>query len=198
VADRKIERTRVEPVVLNVATNPLVQEAPRREGDSILSVRAIVLFILEHWATVLLAAAVIFVLIWIGPGAARTVRDQYVRRRAAYRQSEAFAYAAFRGATRRGNARDIYRALLGWVARFEPAGSQRTLAALKAVAHDPKLDAEIVSIEHDLFGQRAPRGPASFKALGKQVGTVRRRSSVEKQELHSAHSLSRAINPGAD
>ncbi len=194
-ADKKIDRMRIEPVTLNVAANSLVQDAPPPERDGVSSVRAAVLFLLDHSAAVLLVIAVISVLIWIEPSTVRTVRDELARRRAAYLRSEAFAYSAFRDATHLGNAQNVYRTLLAWVSCFEPAGPQRTLASLKAAAGDPSLDEELASIEGRLFAAEDPRTSPSFSVLGKRIDAVRRRLSIKNDRSSVSHSLPRMVNP---
>ncbi|MBX9841234.1 MAG: BatD family protein, partial [Xanthobacteraceae bacterium] len=93
VRDRRIERVRIEPVVLHVADSPLAKAPVASERQALPGMRAVVLLLLDHGPAVLLALVALAALAWALPRAARAMAAGVKRRRDAWRQSEAFAYA---------------------------------------------------------------------------------------------------------
>ncbi|MBX9827420.1 MAG: BatD family protein [Xanthobacteraceae bacterium] len=193
VRDQRIERARIERVVLHVADNPLAKTLAASGRRTLPDLREMVLFLLDHWLALVLALAALAGLAWTLPRAARAMAAVMKRRRDAWRQSEAFAYAGLRAAARRGDAGNTYSALLGWLARFEPAAPAHTIGALKAVARDPQLDREIAGIERHLFAPAGDNAEWSAHRLMRQVKRIRRRCAPPRSSKTAA--LAPAVNP---
>jgi hypothetical protein len=195
VRDRKIERVRIEPVAFQVADNPLAKAPAAAERRTTPNLREAVLFVLDHWLAVLLGIAGLAMLVWALPRAARAAITDFKRRRAAYRQSEAFAYAGLRAAARSGDAGKTYAALLGWLSRFEPVAPSHTIGALRAVARDAQLDREIAGLERHLFAPAGDKAEWSARHVMQRVRRARRLPALERGR--EAAALPPTMNPSA-
>jgi hypothetical protein len=190
--DRKVERARLEPVVLSVAAAPAAAAPSARPQAT--TWRRIVLFVLDHWLALVTALAAAAALAWLAPRVVRTLHRRWVQRRDRYRASEAYAFAALRRAARRGDAAKTYAALLDWVARFDPAASDRTAASLVRAADDPALAREIAALERMLF---APQGAAAWspRSFARRIGVARRR--LRRVAHRTDRVLPHTLNPSA-
>ena len=152
------------------------------------------MFLGDHWIALAVTLAVIAALAWIAPPIARDLQRRFARRRAAYRASEAFAFARLRAAARRGDATQTYFALLGWLARFTPIAPERTVAALLRTARDPALEREIASLEHKLFGP--PDATHHWSARGLTPRIVAARQDLRRRAVRAGEgTLPRELNP---
>jgi len=152
----------------------------------------------DHWLLAVITLAAIAGLAWMAPRVVGTIAAGYRQRRAAYLQSEAWSFAQFRSAARRGRVKAAYFALLDWLQRFAPAAPLHSLESLKKAAGDPALDHDIGSIERQLF---APDGDASHCSpvqLMRRVSIARRRLQRQVSQAETARPLPRQLNPNAD
>jgi hypothetical protein len=132
VERQSIEKSRLGSAVIHVADAPETQSSKRGSVPS--AVRRVTLYLFDHWSVLLLIAVATAGAVWMGPKLARVVRADIQQRRAAYRNSEAWAFKALRRAAHHGNAADIYAALLQWLQRFDPIAPQYTVGAFRALA----------------------------------------------------------------
>jgi hypothetical protein len=90
----------------------------------------------------------------------------------------------------------MYFALLDWLQRFEPAAPEHTIHALKAAANDTALEAELASIERQLFAPPQPSaGHWSPRRLLRQVSVARRDLRRTSAASGSSRQLSQQLNP---
>jgi hypothetical protein len=175
VRGQRIERARIEPVVLQVADDPSLKADAGSAGTSPSRLRSVLAYLADHWLIALMILAALAVVAWITPGAVRALLAWNRKRREAYRASERCAFADLEAAARSGDAGKTYFALLAWLQRFARAGPAHTIASFKAAARDPELDREIAVIEQCLFA-RNQVGPAwNGRNFSRQVASARRR-----------------------
>jgi len=196
--EQKIEVAHLGAVPLQVVANPAQASSSggaatsRRNWDMLIGLTA------DHWLLAVITLAAIAGLAWMAPRVVGTIAAGYRQRRAAYLQSEAWSFAQFRSAARRGRVKAAYFALLDWLQRFAPAAPPHSLESLKKAAGDPALDHDIGSIERQLF---APDGDASHCSpvqLMRRVSIARRRLQRQVSQAETARPLPRQLNPNAD
>jgi hypothetical protein len=190
----RIETAHLDAVTLQVAANPGMEAArvgapARRSGWA-----AVAGFVLDHWTGVIAAIAGVIALAWIAPRLARAIAARHRRRRAAYLQSEQFAFDMLRRAARSGDARTSYFALLDWLQRFAPA---RTVNELTTAAHDPVLEQEVTALETQLFANERGGADWSPQKFMRHVSTARRGLGRMTGRCEAQAALP-PINPRAD
>jgi hypothetical protein len=195
VKDQKVERAQVESVALQILDDPSRSQSGPMHRSELSEARKLVLFVLDHWLAIVLGVGLLALMIGVLPAVTRGWLSRMRRRRAAYRQSEAFAYSELRRVSRRGDARAVYAALLNWLSRFEPAAPSHTLQALKNYARDPALADEIAVLEKQLFAKAEMPAPWSPRLLIRRVASARRKG--DRRRFAAVHSLPRNLNPGA-
>lgn len=192
----RIETARLDAVSIEVAVNPALESAATGALTR-WSGRVIVDLILEHWALVLLALIVFAALAWTVPRLVRAISTDYRRRRELYFRSERFSFDRLRRATRRGDARQSYFALLEWLQRFEPLAAPRTIGMLEATARDPVLGREIATLERKLFDRKPATVGWSSRRMLRSVAAARR--NLQGNSNHSRKALpSAGLNPGGN
>ena len=192
--DGKIEHTRVEGAKLQVAENPALA-APHQDVTR-LSIRRLVVLLADHAWLALLIVFILSAVAWFAPVVISALRRRATQRREAYRRSEAFAFSQFRTAARRGDANKTYFALLDWIAHLGSTPSANGLHAFRIAANDPALDAEVASVERQLFG-----GPAAGEHRWTPRHLMSRVTAARKQLRREATSGRRThplptLNPG--
>ncbi|MCP4620134.1 MAG: protein BatD [Bradyrhizobium sp.] len=196
IGSGKVERIHLDEVPLAVAVNPAEPAAGAAGGQGARrNFDAAVDLLAEHWLIALLALAALGIAGWFAPRAIRAVSAGRKRRHAAYLQSEEFSFHQFRHAARRGDARAIYFALLDWLQRFEPAAPDHTIQALKAAANDATLEAELESIERQLFAPQPGAGHWTPRRLLRQVTLARRDLRRRAAGRSEARQLPPELNP---
>jgi hypothetical protein len=190
----RIETAHLDAVTLQVAANPDM-DAARAGAPADRSRWATVAgFVLDHLNALIAAIAGLAALAWIAPRLARAIAARHRRRRAAYLQSEQFAFDMLRRVARRGDARASYFALLDWLRRFGPA---RTVNELTTAAHDPGLEREVTALETQLFANKQGEAAWSPRKFIRHVGTARR-SLDRVTDRREAQAALPPINPRAD
>jgi hypothetical protein len=156
LSDKKIERAEIPAITLAVAAGTGAPDASNGENARPVMPqwRRLLQGLVQHWPSALLTVGALVALAWLGPRATRFARIQLHRRREAYRQSEVAAFESLREALRGHDAARSHAALLSWLARFEPAGPDNTVAAFCSKANDPELDRELALLEAELFAGR--------------------------------------------
>jgi hypothetical protein len=141
-----------------------------------------------------LAAAALGLVAWVAPRAARAAAASHRARRAAYLQSEAFAFGQLRQAVRRRDAKKTYFALLDWLTRFDGAAPDHTVEALTTAARNPALDRQIVAIENELFASKQDAERWSPGQFLRGVNAARR--GLHRRPGHNRRStLPEELNP---
>lgn len=191
--EQKVERARIDSVSLHVADNPSLKTSAAPETQAVPDTRRTILFLIDHWRTTLAFLITAGALAWFGPRVVRTAVAWIRRRRNAYRSSEAFAFAQLRTSARNGDPTSTYFAMLYWLRRFEPAAPSHTVAALKGIARDDRLDREIGRIERRLYAAQDCDPDWSARELTKRLAFVRRR--LHRRSLQQKATLPAEINP---
>ena len=195
----KIERVHLDEVPLAVAANPAEPAASAEGGQGArLSVNGILDLVTEHWMLALLALVTLGAASWFAPGVFRVVAANWKRRRAAYMQSEGFFFDRLRRTARSGDASATYFALLDWLQRFGPAAPDHTIQSLKVAANDAALDAELGSIERQLFAARPDHEHWSSRRLLRQVTAARRDLRRRAAARSASRQLPPELNPAGD
>jgi hypothetical protein len=171
VKSQRVERTSVEAVALQVLQGPAEPSSTAQPRSGLSAVRKAMLFVLDHWLAILSSLAAIAVAILVLPSTIGNFAARIRHRRAAYRQSETFAYRELRRAAHRGDAPATYRALLTWLSRSEP--TPRTLASLKSQAGDRVLSEQIGALEAALFAPNVRLGTWSPERLLRRLKVAR-------------------------
>ena len=154
--------------------------------------RDVVDVVAVRWPIALAAAVVLAILAWFAPRGISAVAKAIWRRRAAYLQSEAWAFRQLRAA--RGAGR-TYSRLLAWLQRFEPIGADRSIASLTLAARDPALQREISALQNELFSPDRRTGGWSRRALMRHVASARRELRRQSHLDREVAGLPRYINP---
>jgi hypothetical protein len=195
VKRQAIATARVQPVTLHVADSPAAHQL--NAGNAASALRRAVLYLLDHWVLLLMAAIATAGAAWLLPSLAHVARATIRHRLAAYRASEAWAFKALRRTSRRGDAGDTYAAFLQWLRRFEPVAPQYTVSAFRAAAHDARLDREIVLIERRLYAASRPLSVWLPRVFVSRVAAARRRLRWTEASTARNVSLPPTINPGS-
>jgi hypothetical protein len=191
--ESKIEVAHLDAVTLQVAANAagvssVGASASRWNWGDIVQLAA------DHRLSALIALVVLALLAWFAPRLAQTIAIRQRQRRESWLRFESCFFERLRQATRRGDARGAYFALLEWLQRFEPTAPLHSVEALKAAARDSALDLQLNSIEHELF---APdRGDAAWspRELLRRVSAARR--NLRRRAVGGARtSLPGQLNP---
>ena len=195
--DGKVERARMDPIVLHVADNPAVHAGGGGEASAVgWDWRTPVEWIFDHWLLAAIALLALGIVAWFAPTAVHAIRRHIASRQNAYLASEAWSFAQLRAA---GNDRDpkkVYFALLDWLKRFAPVAPSHSINALKQAAQDPALDREIASIESNLFApKKDPPSAWSSRELLKRVSIARRRLLRSTSIGTVSNVLPKGLNP---
>ena len=176
VAEGKVEVAHLDGVPLKVASNPAA-EGGVSAGEAAsggLNWNSLIDLVTDHWVLLLLAAAALALPACLMPRMLRYILAASRRRRAAYLQSEAFAFGQFRHAVRRRNAQAAYFAMLEWLPHVGATAPDHTMESFKAAARDPALDRQIDAIEDELFGSTRETARWSPRQLLRHVPAARR------------------------
>jgi hypothetical protein len=188
----KIERIHLDAVALKVAANPAVEAGAQPSSwspDELIDIISV------HWRLAVLMLAGIAALAWVAPSAVRRIAGDLRCRRIAYLNSEAWSFRQLRQAARHRSPDTIYFALLGWLQRFEPLGSERTVDALTSAAGDQDLDQQIDALRRELFGAGRQARGWSPRRLMRHVGSARRTLRRRSRRTDNVPALPRQINP---
>jgi hypothetical protein len=195
VGSGKIEEVHLDAVPLKVAGDPTARTAAPIDGAGrSWTWEGFVDLVADHWLAGLFVAIIVAALGWFAPGMGRRIADYHRRRRAAYLQSEAFAFSRFRYAVRRRDAKAAYFAMLDWLPHVGATTPDHTVEAFKLVARDPVMDHEIDAIEAELFAAQADAGRWSRRQLLRRVRAARQRLRPRAGRSNNSR-LPQQLNP---
>jgi hypothetical protein len=198
VGAQKVERTRLEPVVLHVAANPDMAAATSAERSVRPNWDVVVDFLSEHWLLATIALLTLAALAWIAPRAIRAMIAHCRQRHAAWLQSEAYSFRQFRRAAMCRDAQAVYFALLNWLQLLKTFAPVDSVETLKAVVQDPILNFQIEAIEQELFARDARAIGWSPRQLQRRVGVARRALLRWARRGEAKRPLPQRINPIGD
>jgi hypothetical protein len=194
VAEGKVEQVHLAAVPLKVAADPAANVATGRSVARWTWVALIDVFA-DHWILTVLALMILVALAWVVPAAAHRTMAFLLRRRAAYRASEACSFRRFRAATRQRNAQAIYFELLGWLRRFEPLAPGGTIDALASAAKDPVLTQQIDALRAELFASGERSANWKPRTLLRHVASARRTLRHQSLRAEAKTALLPQLNP---
>ncbi|MFG1297094.1 BatD family protein [Xanthobacter variabilis] len=194
VAAEKIQHARLEPQTFAVAGDASTLGGALPHGGLSAPRRAL-LAILEHWPLLILAIGGTAALVWLTPPVVRSLGHRVRHLRETYRQSEAFAFRELSRIAAGDDPREIYRAFLLWLSRFEPAAPERTVKALNSWAGDRILAQEIAALERQLFAAEPEASRWSGASLLQAIKSTRRKAKLQHPNRTRTYSLPGDINP---
>jgi BatD DUF11 like domain len=189
----KVDVAHLDGVPLKVATNPAAagSAAVGEAATTRLNWNSMIDFVTEHWLVLLLAGSALALLICLMPRILRFILSVSRRRRAAYLQSEAFAFSQLRRALRLRNAQTAYFAMLEWLPHVGATAPDHTMESFRVAVRDPSLNRQIDAIEGQLFASKRDTGHWSPSQLLRRIRAARRklrppavRSDVSRLSQH--------------
>lgn len=191
----RVEQIHLAAVPLTVTADPAGEAVVDGRPATRWHWQTLIDAIANHWLLGALALMLLLALAWIAPAATRWLMATLRRRRAIYRDSEAWSFRKFRAATRQRKAAVVYSELLSWVCRFEPL-APADVDALTSAANDPALKRQIDALQRELFAAGDETTPGwSPRVLKRHVSSARKTLRRRSMHLEIKTALPRQINP---